>query len=152
MLNYMPQEMIDNWSSSFNFNLGWRPEDFRLAQESWPKVEQLVRMLHDNKILLTAGTDANNPWVVPGDSFHTELELLNKCGLSTGDVLRIATLNGAKMLGISHRTGLVKKGYEADLVLLEGNPLEDIRNTRKINVVINNGKKLEPSQIKSSLR
>ena len=76
ILDYMPESMVINWKTFFNFNLGWTEKDFEIAQNSWPKVQRLIRILHKQGIMLTAGTDANNPWIVPGDSFHTELELL----------------------------------------------------------------------------
>ena len=151
MLRYMPDDMIENWRTSFNFNLGWKPNDFEIAQQNWPKVEQLVRMLHENGIMLTAGTDANNPWIVPGDSFHSELELLAQCGLSNATVLRIATLNGAKLVGADHRIGLVEEGYEADLVLLNANPIDDISNTRRIDVVLKDGEKIDTKGLLKSL-
>jgi imidazolonepropionase-like amidohydrolase len=98
-----------------------------------------VKMLHNEGILITAGTDANNPWIVPGDSFHKELILLKDCGLSPAEVLKIATLNGAKLLGIDYRTGTIEKGKEADLILLNANPLDDLGNIRDIHAVLSNG-------------
>ena len=143
LLNELPQRMVDNWKASFNFNLGWTEEDFTDAQKVWPKVQKFVRMLHDNNILLTAGTDANNPWVVPGDSYHRELKLLSECGLTNAEVLKIATLNGAKILNIEDRVGSVERGKEADLVLLHSNPLVDIKNSSDIFMSISNGVEIE---------
>lgn len=151
-LDYMPESMLNNWKTSFNFNLGWQENDFKIAQQSWPKVERLVRMLHENGIMMTAGTDANNPWIVPGDSFHDELKLLVACGLSTAEVLKIATINGAKLIGWQKSVGQVKKGFEADLVLLGGNPLDNIENTRKIERVFLDGEEFEPKEILSALK
>lgn len=93
-------------------------------------------MLHKQGIMLTASTDANNPWIVPGDSFHTELELLRSCGLSDEDVMKIATINGAKLMNIADRVGKIEVGYEADIVLLSENPLDDISNTREIELIL----------------
>ncbi len=139
MLDELPAELVNNWKTSFNYNIGWKAQHFNEAQQAWPKVQQFVKMLHNEGILLTAGTDANNPWIVPGDSFHKELVLLKDCGLSNAEVLKIATLNGAKLLEIDYRTGSIEKGKEADLILLNSNPLMDISNSRDINVVLSNG-------------
>lgn len=139
LLSELPDAMLENWKTIFNFNIGWTPEDFKIAKKAWPKVQRFTRMLYENGILLTAGTDANNPWTVPGDSFHRELVLLNKCGIPAADVLKMATINGAKIVRADARIGSIKVGKEADLVLLDHNPLEDIRHTRAINMVIVDG-------------
>ncbi len=139
-LDRLPEVMINNWKGAFNFNLGWKDSDYIDAQKTWSKVQNFTKMLFDNGVLLTAGTDANNPWTVPGDSFHRELKLLNECGISTIDVLRIATINGATIINKEQVTGSIRKGKEADLVLLTENPLENIEATRSIELVINNGK------------
>ncbi len=139
MLNELPVELVDNWKSSFNFNLGWTNKHFDEAQKTWPKVQKFVRKLYHEGILLTAGTDANNPWIVPGDSFHKELALLADCGLSNAEVLEIATLNGAKLLKKEDQIGTIEKGKEADLVLLNSNPLENILNSRDIKMTFLNG-------------
>lgn len=138
-LKELPQGMVDNWKNAFDFTLGWTEQDFTDAQKVWPKVQKFVKMLHDNDILLTTGTDANNPWIVPGDSYHRELRLLSDCGLTNAEVLKMATLNGAKLLNIDDRLGTVEKGKEADLILFRTNPLLDIKNTTDIAVTIANG-------------
>jgi len=138
-LDRLPKSLVDQWKAIFNFNVGWTEDNFKEAKEIWPKVQQFVRMLHDAGVLISAGTDANNPWLVPGDSFHKELELLKTCGLSNADVLKIATLNGARLLKQENRIGSVEIGKEADLVLLNSNPLDDIKNTKDIYKVLVNG-------------
>lgn len=139
LLSELPKGLVDNWKTVFNFNLGWTEQDFTDAQSVWPKVQKFVKMLHENDILLTTGTDANNPWVVPGDSYHRELRLLSESGLSNAEILKMATLNGAKLLKIEGRTGTIESGKEADLVLLRANPLSNIKNTKNIDMVISNG-------------
>ena len=90
---------------------------------------------------LLAGSDSGaNEYSVPGFSLHDELAELVGAGLTPMQVLQSATLNAARYLGITDAFGTVELGKTADLVLLEGNPLEDIRNTRKISAVVVNGK------------
>ena len=60
-------------------------------------------------------------------------------GIPTSEVLKIGTINGAKLLGVDKRLGSVSVGKEADLVILSANPLLDIKNTRRIERVIVNG-------------
>jgi len=72
----VPEVLHENWRSFFNFNLGWTPSDFETARGLYPAAAAFVRFLHDSGVTLTVGSDANNPWIVPGDSYHRELELL----------------------------------------------------------------------------
>lgn len=146
-LQYVPETMVENWNT-FNFNLGWTEEDYERAEAAWSKVEQFTKLLHDSGIMLTAGTDANNPWIPAGESFHRELELLAASGISNSDVLRIATFNGARLLNTDHRTGTVQEGKEADLVILKKNPLDNISHTRDIDLVLMNGRVFNPEELK----
>jgi len=86
--------------------------------------------------VIMAGTDANNAGGVPyhvdyGDSLHTELELLVDIGMSPAEALRAATSVPAEVFGLTDR-GAVEPGLRADLVLIDGDPLADIRATRAI--------------------
>ncbi|MFA8342663.1 MAG: amidohydrolase family protein [Rhodothermaceae bacterium] len=76
-------------------------------------------------------------------NIHKELELLNNAGLKTIDVLRAATIINAEVLGEKDNIGSIEKGKLANLVVLNGNPLEDIKNTRKIKYVIKRGKVIQ---------
>ncbi|KAI5456880.1 putative hydrolase [Mariannaea sp. PMI_226] len=89
-----------------------------------------VSSLHHAGVPVLAGTDANDS---PG-ALHEELELLVECGLSTTEVLRSATCLPAKYFGLSDR-GSIEPGLRADLVLIDGNPVEDITATRRIKQV-----------------
>lgn len=96
------------------------------------KLQYIVRTIHEKGGKLLAGTDANNPFVVPGFSLHSELEYLAGAGLTPYDTLKTATYNPAEFLGQLEKFGTVEEGKEADLILLSKNPLEDIKNTRAL--------------------
>ena len=81
-LQYVPDVMVENWKT-FNFNIGWTEEDYERAHVAWSKVEEFTKLLHDSGIMLTAGTDANNPWVPAGESFHGNLNSLQQPGFRT---------------------------------------------------------------------
>lgn len=87
-----------------------------------------------------AGTDTPNPFVYPGFSLHDELALLVEAGLSPRSALAAATTAPAEFLGATDSLGAVAEGKLADLVLLAGNPLEEIGNTRGITLVVANGR------------
>lgn len=137
-LRFASPVMRENWQT-FDLALGWSPQDYIDAVAVWPRVEAFVRALFRAGVRLTVGTDANNPWTVPGISFHDELELLVKAGIPASDVLRMSTLDGAKSLGLEAEIGTVEPGKRADLVLLEADPRVDIRNTRRLAVIVQRG-------------
>ena len=99
-----------------------------------------IRLLKEAGVVLLAGTDVGVPFQVPGFSLHVELERLIAAGLTPLGALQAATLNPARVLGMSDSLGTVEAGKLADLVLLDANPLEDIRNTRRIVAVVAAGR------------
>ncbi|MCJ1327990.1 hypothetical protein MMC10_004665 [Thelotrema lepadinum] len=106
---------------------------------SYANARDNVALLHKAGIPILAGTDANETPASPihlpfGESFHNELQLLVEASLSNIDVLRAATILPAKYFNLDDR-GVVAPGYRADLVLLSGNPLEDIAATKNIEKV-----------------
>jgi imidazolonepropionase-like amidohydrolase len=106
---------------------------------SYAAARDSVSVLYRAGVPILAGTDANTTPGVPasppfGDSMHRELELLVDAGLSAVDALRAATLLPARYFGLADR-GVVEPGKRADLVLLAGDPVADIRATRRIEQV-----------------
>jgi hypothetical protein len=139
--------LVANWRAWFNFNTGWTPDDFGAARAAWPKFLELTKRLYDAGVTITAGTDANNPWIVPGHSFHRELELLVEAGIDPLEVVKIATHNGAKVIGLLEETGTVEAGKWADLVLLGADPISDISNSRQIEWVMQSGRIHRPDDL-----
>lgn len=137
-LSYASPSVVDGWRR-FNLTSGWTAADFDSARVAWPRVLQFTRALFEAGVPLTAGTDSGNPFTVPGASFHRELELLVAAGIPALDVLRIATRNGARSLGMEGELGSIAPGKLADLVLLDADPIQDIRNTRRIAYVVQGG-------------
>lgn len=133
-----PEAFRRGWAKG-SFTASWTAEQYRQAQAQWPKMQALTKLLFDRGVLLTVGTDTPTPWIIPGVSFHEEMELLAGCDIPAQDVLRMATLNGARALGKERSLGTVEVGKQADLVVLRANPLADIRNTRAIEAVLLRG-------------
>lgn len=100
----------------------------------------VVRQMKEAGVPILAGTDAGNKGSEPGDSLHRELELLVEAGLTPMEALQSATRNAAAYLGKQKEWGTIEKGRVADLVLLDANPLEDIRHTRRIAAVVVRGR------------
>jgi imidazolonepropionase-like amidohydrolase len=87
-------------------------------------------------VLLGIGTDAGSPGVRHGYSLFQELELYRTAGLSPAAILKAATVNGAKILGMEQMTGSIKEGYSARLIAVPGNPLEDFSILKNISYVL----------------
>ena len=105
------------------------------------RYKKLVGDMHRAGVEFLAGTDTNpnNP-VTPGSGLHDELELLVESGFTPMEALQTATRNPARYFGRLQDMGTIETGKLADLVLLDANPLDDIRNTRKISMVVLRGR------------
>ena len=150
-LELVAPSLVENWRGSFNMNMGWTEEDFDRGRAASAKMLEWTRLLHEAGVTLAVGTDANNPWIVPGPSFHREMELLVAAGIPPEEVLVMATANGAEAAGLLHDRGTVEVGKQADLVLLEGDPREDIRSTREIRWVMQRGQVMDPDALLGDL-
>ena len=98
-----------------------------------------LKRVHDAGIPVALGTDAGNPLTLHGASVPMELEAMQAAGLTPLDVLVAATRNGARALGLGERDGTVTAGATADLVVLDADPLADIRNVRRVALVVRRG-------------
>jgi imidazolonepropionase-like amidohydrolase len=140
-------EVLENWRVLGMPTRDWTGQEFDRAQAAWPTMLALVRRLHRERVRLTAGSDLASPWVIPGVALHQELALLESAGIPRSEVLRMATRNAAEALGIGAQVGTVEVGKRADLVVLEADPLADIRNTRRIALVVLGGRTFRPEEL-----
>jgi imidazolonepropionase-like amidohydrolase len=116
-------------------------DDLATRRRFVAKELELVGEMHRAAVPFLAGTDtAAGVYIFPGFSLHQELELFVAAGFTPAEALRTATSNPARFLGMGDRLGAVATGKLADLVLLDRNPLEDIRNTQRIFAVVTNGR------------
>jgi len=113
----------------------WNNADYQMARGIFGVEEKLVGGMYRAGVPLLAGTDAMNPYCLPGFSLHDELALLVESGLSPLAALQTATINPARFLHRTSELGSVEAGKSADLVLLRADPLVDIRNTTQIEAV-----------------
>jgi len=136
-LRFIPRQLLQRWSVRVG---GRSDESYAYAKKVFQKQLELVGDMKQAGVLFLAGTDTGNPFCFPGFSLHDELALLVIAGLTPTEALRAATINPAKFLGADQELGTIAPGKLADLVLLDANPLEDIRNTQRIAAVISNGR------------
>ena len=107
---------------------------------------RLVKALHDAGVPLLAGTDCT-----AGFCLHRELELYSEAGIPNADVLRMATLGAATVAGQADRLGRIAPGMLADLILVEGNPVADIRAIRRVAVVMKDGVLFDPAAVHATV-
>jgi imidazolonepropionase-like amidohydrolase len=101
-----------------------------------------LRRAHQAGVMLVTGSDAGSVLVLHGPAVHRELQLWEKAEIPPGVALQAATYDAARLLGVEDRVGLVRKGHDADLLIVDGNPLQDITITERISAVIFKGERL----------
>jgi hypothetical protein len=112
---------------------------------------RMVKLMRECGVEIMAGTDTGDPYTIPGVTLHRELELLVKAGLTPIEALQSATIVPARFLGWDQSVGLLKAGMVADIVLLDADPLADIRNVSRVSGVAIRGRYLSQAWIASTL-
>jgi imidazolonepropionase-like amidohydrolase len=109
----------------------------------------ILAILHSGQSAIVAGTDAPN---MPGGvGLQGEIELYVRGGMTPVEALQTATINAAKALGADADLGSIEAGKLADMVIIDGNPLTDIKDTRKVNTVVKDGEVYEMKTIMSGV-
>jgi hypothetical protein len=120
-------------------------EEISHQHEMWAWRQRFVRELFAHDVPIMAGTDTGTPYSVPGFALHDELEHLVGAGATPRQALCAATVEPAKFLGLQRELGSVQAGKIADLVVLDADPLTDIRNSRRIDTVVARGRIISPA-------
>jgi imidazolonepropionase-like amidohydrolase len=120
-------------------------EEISHQQQMWAWRQRFVRELFAHDVPIMAGTDTGTPYSVPGFALHDELEHLVEAGATPRQALYAATVEPAKFLGMETQLGAVEAGRIADLVVLDADPLSDIRNSRRIDTVVTRGRIISPA-------
>ena len=151
-MKYMPADTVERWRRAKREVLddaNYHPDT---AARAVALRQQLILELHRNGAGLLLGSDSPQIFNVPGFAIHHELEYLVDAGLTPFEALQTGTANPAEFFGRSGDFGVVRTGVEADLILLDANPLEDITNTRRIHGVMLRGRWLPRSELDGLLK
>jgi len=128
-------------------------DDLETRKKFTEKELEVVQFLHKAGVPFLAGTDTPpGVYIFPGFSLHEELQRFVAAGFTPLEALQTATLNPAHFFQMEDQFGAIEKGKIADLVFLDANPLEDIRNTEKVSGVILNGKFLSKADLQKVLQ
>jgi hypothetical protein len=141
------KELVARWTERRAAARGASEAAKARMRRAWDNILALVGGFHRAGGIVLAGTDCPNVAIVSGVSLHRELELLVRAGLSPMDAIVAATRRPAERLGRREEFGTVAPGRVADLLLLSANPLDDIRNIRRIERVIARGMIYEPARL-----
>ncbi len=139
-LRYVPYALHAMWKLGLRLTPALPRDQLEVSRRYFEWQLRMVGAMQRAGVGILTGTDTPNPYVHPGFSLHDELELLVQAGLTPMQALQAATRNPALYFGTLKATGTIESGKVADLVLLDANPLEDIRNTRRLRAVIFGGK------------
>ncbi len=117
-------------------------EDRRVRRRLFDMYRRIVRIMHESGVPILAGTDE-----IAEASIHDELGLLVEAGLTPAEVLRAATIRSAEFLGVDDLYGSIAPGRVANFILVEGNPLIDTNNLRRIRSVVLRGEHYDEASV-----
>jgi imidazolonepropionase-like amidohydrolase len=120
-------------------------EKLKTYRASYARMIEFVGRLHAAGVPMVAGTDN-----IAGFALHRELELYVKAGMTPGEAIRTATETGARYTGLSAVTGSIERGKNADLILVDGDPTQNISDIRRVSLVITRGVAYAPAEVYES--
>jgi hypothetical protein len=140
-LNYLTDRFVANYQWRIERMGTQTPEQSKERKDRYAFQKSQLPIMYNAGIKIIAGSDAAalNTYVYPAESLIQELEIFQEAGLTPLQILQTATMNGAEYFEVSDQTGSIAVGKNADLVLLDKNPLKDISSVRSIIAVMANG-------------
>ena len=138
---------LRSWLAKVIDTTGWDEKRFSLVAEGFRRMAALTRVFFQAGVPMLVGSDA--PFVPVGMGLHYELELLVEAGLPNDAVLAMATRQGARYLGLDEKLGTLERGKLADIVAVHGDPLADIRATRKVDALWIEGRSVDVEALRA---
>ncbi|MFZ0321164.1 MAG: amidohydrolase family protein [Candidatus Sulfotelmatobacter sp.] len=120
--------------------MGQYPTDMAIAVDN-------LKRAHAHGVFLVTGSDAGNPLIVHGPTVQHEMQLWVQAGIPPAVALQAATSNAARLLRAGNRIGSIRPGSDADLLVVDGNPLEDIAATERISMVVFKGERINRTEL-----
>jgi len=140
-LRYVDKTRVALWRQTAQvFTSSITPESRATAQETYAQLLKITKLMKQNGVPMLAGSDLGGGWVIPGFSLHQEFRELAAAGLSPLEILQMTTLDAAQFLGRDATMGTVEAGKNADLVLLDANPIANVQNLDKVSGVMLKGR------------
>ncbi|GAB2669093.1 amidohydrolase family protein [Kribbella swartbergensis] len=147
LAKYLSSDAIFTYDYAINhlYKANRTAEEISRQDRMWAWRQRFVGELFAYGLPILAGTDTGTPYSVPGFALHDELEHLVDAGATPRQALYAATVEPARFLGMGADLGSVEPRKIADLVVLDADPLKDIRNTRRIHTVVTRGRVISPT-------
>ena len=146
-IEYLPKELVDSWKQ-------WLADAVQTQEAGDQKRKrdrfEVLKLFVGSGAPLLIGAD-DGPFMVPGFGCHIEMKHFSDAGFSNAEILRFATINGARFYNKADEFGAIKKGLRADLVLLSVDPLDDIRHTSQVEGTMVGGRWYSKEKIDDAL-
>jgi imidazolonepropionase-like amidohydrolase len=142
---YISPMFLDSWK------LQWTSQE-NLPDFIWQNWAQMVKGLNDAGVPLMVGTDLSVPGILPGFSVHEEMAVWQEAGIPPADILRSATLVPVQFMDRQDRLGSIEEDKTASMILVRGNPLEDVQNAQNIEGVLLRGEYFNRQALDQMLR
>lgn len=140
--SYAPKDILNRWGQ---FDL--ESNNAEVYRGAWNHQVSFVKSFVQSGGWLITGSDSSHTFDPPGFALHLEMETLEAAGITPFQVLRAATVLASRALGHEEEYGSIEIGNRADLLLIDGNPIEDIKNTRHIRRVFRSGIAYDPKDL-----
>ena len=150
-LKYVSAQTVSNWVRAFENRRSGLPSDMTTALNIADARMELLAAMNRADIQILMGTDAPQQFSVPGFSLHREIEKMVEAGMSPYEVLRSGTINVGRYFSDKDDFGTIEVGKRADMILLNANPLENVRNISQRTGVMLRGKWLPEEEIQRKL-
>ena len=151
-MKYMPASTLADWKKSKD---GSTSAASGFTIEQWQRFDnirkQLIKKLQDEGHGMLLGSDAPQVYNVPGFSIHHEIDGMEKAGLTPLEIIRAGTLNPSRFFGMENTFGEIKEGLEADMILIDANPLENLDALQQLSGVMRMGKWISKEEIETKL-
>ena len=151
VLNIVPEGAKEKWIAATNDWFEQKKDQDWYGSEFARWSMSLIDRMNKRGVPIGAGTDTPIGYALPGFSLHTELEFLVEAGLKPIEAIHAATIRPAEFFSIQDEMGTIEKGKVADMVLLSKNPIENISNTRQVELVISKGKIYYPDKLMQAI-
>ena len=150
-LRYMPPEQVEGWEKSYRNRIGSPQFNREQVQRVAANRKRILRALHEGGARILMGTDAPQQYSVPGFSIHREMALMRESGMSPYEIIRSGTKSIGEYFRGKDRFGTIAPGQRADLILVNGNPLEDLSHIARRAGVMVRGRWLPEEEIQKRL-
>jgi imidazolonepropionase-like amidohydrolase len=150
-LKYMPVQQVQQWTKAFQTRVAGPQYNQAAARQIIDNRMRILRALHEGGVRILLGTDAPQQFSVPGFSVHREMTRMIAAGMTPYDVVKAGSQNVGAYFKDKDAFGTIEVGKRADLILVEGNPLQDVANIARRAGVMARGRWLTESDIQARL-